>query len=117
MLTENQTRWLAALRSGDFKQGHSYLRTCKDEFCCLGVAAEMFKPDDLEPEPRGALLAYDGEACLAPQYVVNTLNLRDFLGSARDPSEYALSSMNDAGKTFAEIADIIEANPEEYFRG
>ena len=63
MLNENAKKWVAALRSGKFKQGKFALRkrTFRDglylrdgesphyvtEHCCLGVACEIFK-DELE---------------------------------------------------------------------
>ena len=38
---ENMTLWLTALRSGEYGQGISYLKTHEDKFCCLGVACEV----------------------------------------------------------------------------
>ncbi len=34
-------RWVAMLRSGEYTQGTSLLRTEDDNFCCLGVACDM----------------------------------------------------------------------------
>lgn len=34
--------WVAALRSGNYTQGHSSLRDKDDAFCCLGVACDLF---------------------------------------------------------------------------
>jgi len=49
----------------------------------------------------------------APDKIVNNLALRDNLGyPIRGMS---LSAMNDTGKTFVEIAQIVRANPENYF--
>lgn len=50
--------WIDALRSGKYKQGHGMLRTETSEgveFCCLGVAQELFdlkhsSPDYVTPE-------------------------------------------------------------------
>jgi len=36
--------WLAALRSGDYKQGRGALRR-RTGFCCIGVAADLVDPD------------------------------------------------------------------------
>lgn len=39
---ELKAKWLAALRSGDYKQGKNYLHnSAKDTFCCLGVLCEV----------------------------------------------------------------------------
>ena len=113
-LTENQKIWLAALRSGDYKQGTLYLRTVNDTFCCLGVAADLFKSDDTEVELKGEAYIYDDNGCLAPEYVVNALGLKDRLGYCYTGG--SLAAINDKGKTFAEIADTFEANLEYYTR-
>ena len=36
-----QLEWLEALESGKFKQGRGQLRSSTDEYCCLGVLAEL----------------------------------------------------------------------------
>ena len=36
--------WIAALRSGNYAQGHRALRTEKG-FCCLGVASDILNPE------------------------------------------------------------------------
>jgi hypothetical protein len=38
---EFKRAWTKALRSGRYKQGKEYLVNEKDEFCCLGVAANL----------------------------------------------------------------------------
>lgn len=38
---ERLINWIAALRSGDYKQGQGCLRGEKNQFCCLGVAADL----------------------------------------------------------------------------
>jgi hypothetical protein len=38
-------RWLAALRSGKYKQGRGKLKTVDDEYCCLGVLCELAVED------------------------------------------------------------------------
>ena len=34
-------KWVAALRSGDYKQGRGYLRTIDNEYCSLGVLCDL----------------------------------------------------------------------------
>ncbi len=41
MNPERKAQWVAALRSGEFPQGQSELKTAEGEFCCLGVACEL----------------------------------------------------------------------------
>lgn len=100
---EFKTKWLAALRSGDFEQGRDFLAGY-GKFCCLGVGCVVL---GIGPEgengnlrtdqPAGfATLAWDGETTNDFEY--------EALSAQCD-----LARMNDAGKTFLEIADIIEA--------
>lgn len=42
MNTENMKAWVAALRSGEYKQGRSCLRSADGTFCCLGVAGDLY---------------------------------------------------------------------------
>jgi hypothetical protein len=62
--------------------------------------------------------SYDGEPSEAPKYVVDALGLNDPCGnpSCESRMDVALVSLNDKGSTFSEIADILEANPEHYFK-
>lgn len=109
-LTENQKIWLDALRSGKYNQGNTYL-CIDDEYCCLGVAAEIFGEGHLIEE--GYRTSFDGHTSLAPEYVVQVLNLKDDVGS-RDDDQNALAWLNDKGLTFAQIADIFEKNIVAY---
>jgi hypothetical protein len=41
-MTDDEARaWVAALRSGEYKQGKGQLKTPEGNFCCLGVANEV----------------------------------------------------------------------------
>lgn len=114
-LGQNQKLWIEALRSGSYLQ-------CKDElyhdgdnsYCCLGVANTMFN-----------LNAQDNETLDGTNYK-EVLGLRDACGEIhyddyddedeQDVSEcLSLIEMNDCGKSFIDIADFIEANPQLVF--
>ena len=108
-LGPNQTKWIEALRSGDYEQCTDRLFDGKG-YCCLGVAAVVC----------GGSSAPTGIA--APNYAVEGLALRSSDGELTGrlhigpvTSRY-LADANDAGATFSEIADFIEANPEAVFR-
>ena len=92
----NRKKWIEALRSGEYEQGKDELR-CMDSFCCIGVGADLFGHDWLSQVRYG--------------YEINMENtgLRDKEGVFFGGS---LVVMNDNGKTFSEIADIIESNPD-----
>lgn len=120
-LGPNQTFWLKELRSGKYQQGIGYL--CNDtKYCCLGVGSEVFKTDaTIVCTGISGRKFYDGSSSIAPFYLGEALGLFGSLGESKtsyiygDKSE-SLSSYNDQGKTFAEIADIIEQDPSVYFK-
>ena len=123
-MNENARKWVSALRSGEYSQDSRYLRTDKG-FCCLGVACDVYSKETGEGEwgstPwrwRFGTSKDEQETAGLPVYVMEWLGLRDQLGGCLEKmaDTYAsLSSMNDAGKTFSEIADIIESEPETLF--
>lgn len=86
--------WLAALRSGDYKQGIGKLRY-DDYYCCLGVLNSV------------AGLGYDDSL---GDLLHGSDNYYEFLG---EPQQVNLIHLNDnKRKTFPEIADLIEENLE-----
>lgn len=119
---ERKAEWVAALRSGNYKQGKSCLRNNRDEFCCLGVASDLAVLDNSAEwaRPDYDQLLWDAQApggktfgshytlCRA---VARWLGLPDVV---RDPEftengeRFRLSDLNDGGASFEEIADIIE---------
>ncbi len=112
MKPEIKARWVAALRSGEYKQGQKMLKNLDGSFCCLGVLCELHaKETGTEWE-----LGDSGNPCylehtaLVPQEVKEWAGL-DYcaggnvqIGLQRD----YLPAQNDIGKTFEQIADAIE---------
>jgi hypothetical protein len=126
-LTMNQSKWVEALRSGKYKQGRAALCT-EGNFCCLGVAAELFKTEDtvvktfivkldnsLGKATDTRLTSYNGEDSVAPSYVMEALGLRTTCGGSGGNGVAALTEENDNNVTFEGIADLIESNPRHYF--
>jgi hypothetical protein len=121
-LGHNQEKWLQALESGDYKQGMGNLHVVLgygELFCCLGVACVVsgIKGDPLG-EGRTGAYSYDGCISYAPSSVVKALGLHDEYGAIMPASAVAgsyLAGMNDEGKSFAEIAAFIRANPSRVF--
>lgn len=115
---------LEALRSGQYKQGDSYLHY-SDTFCCLGVSCELGIKAGIIPDVAvdgdSVIYRYDGEAHGLPHKMQDWANL-DSLGefTADDAlftddedvdgfHEVTLADLNDSYDfTFAEIADFIE---------
>ena len=47
MTPELKAQWIAALRSGEYTQGHNHLRTGNGYYCCLGVLCMVLKRPEL----------------------------------------------------------------------
>jgi hypothetical protein len=95
-------KWVAALRSGKYKQVKERLTNGKGGYCCLGVACK------LKSLPRfryGLSYFYSSVAhnndLLLPREIRQDIGLDEYF-------QTELSSMNDEGSSFKEIADYIE---------
>lgn len=134
---EFKRRWIADLRSDKYEQIHEKLGDCSNGRCCLGVAADLAMEMGLVPrlivvqeDEARTYVDAEGyrEAVTLPLSVSEALKIdgQDVLLkvdrgtlpahiklSAYDESlsyqgMYYASALNDAGMTFAEIADLIE---------
>jgi len=124
-------KWIAALRSGEYKQGSSALVIIEKDipkYCCLGVACSI------QGVPNGLMLAVS-----FPYLIRTDFNLPANLKRGHDPKTDTtqlggvLAALNDGAKvsitepggdnyiefneefkqhSFSEIADWIEANVE-----
>lgn len=112
VLGQNQKLWVEALRSGEYEQCTNELCTNDgagtNYYCCLGVANELFN-----------LNAQDNETLDGTNYA-EVLGLFDSEGAIQGDEDelesLSLLEMNDSdGKSFIEIANFIEANPELVF--
>jgi hypothetical protein len=99
---ELKTKWVSALRSGEYKQGMDTLRDKDDNFCCLGVLCDLI--DKTAWRPLSTCYRYiDSSGTLS-------LQTRKSAGLHQGTLEQ-LVSMNDYKKLpFSEIADWIEVN-------
>jgi hypothetical protein len=107
-------KWIEALRSCNFKQGRHKLKTV-DRYCCLGVACEISGLGKWVH--NNGQSSYINATYALPAKVQNYYGLDDYSGAYFDNGQldHNLSSHNDEGMTFAEIADLIEGcleNPE-----
>jgi hypothetical protein len=130
LLSQEQfTKWLIALRSGEYTQGTLLLRTEDKEIgtrshCCLGVLCEVskFKFDDTcgyyFDEVTGCRSSHafptPNDRSKNPLVVTTTDEQIEFVEKMKDKtgfviSDQQLASINDSGNfTFNDIADIIE---------
>lgn len=99
-----KAKWVAALRSGEYKQGRSNLYDSeKDAFCCLGVAG-VLNGCSLASMDQKSNPVYNSEySRVIPG--VNIPLLFDTMSWISD-----IIHMNDNGESFSEIADYIEKN-------
>lgn len=101
--------WVAALRSGKYKQGKYFLRRPDNAFCCLGVLCNLHA----EAHPHLAAREtnpqrYIGQMAFPPREVLNWAGLKRNqlvrIGGVRG----TLDSHNDQGRRFQTIAKAIE---------
>lgn len=122
-MNPNAEKWVAALESGEYKQGREKLRSSNDEFCCLGVACDLAAEAGVIDPPTldvvdGAVLVYDGEVYFLPNPVREWLGLRSDQGTYYDEqsNQGTLACDNDEnGLTFEEIAQIIRKHADTLF--
>lgn len=108
MKPEIKKAWIADLRANRDKQGRGFLR--KDgRFCCLGRLCELaVKAGILTHRTEGYYAPSIGEEnFLLPLEVQKWAGVSGNAGIFR-AGRYSLAGENDNGKTFDEIADIIE---------
>lgn len=93
-----KTKWVAALRSGNYKQGRLFLEDQEGGYCCLGVLCVVLGEPTFADRPDFGSDFYS----VAYQPVRNLLD--------NDETLRTLARLNDSGQSFAQIADYIDAN-------
>lgn len=112
-------KWVAALRSGLYKQGMHQLRNNKNEFCCLGVLCNLHAQAHPEfAKQNTCAQIYDNQSAVPSKRVRDWAELKltarysvphasiHWQGKTYGDLIYA----NDSGVPFSVIADFIEAN-------
>jgi hypothetical protein len=109
---EHRVALVAALRSGKYRQARNSLNT-GNGMCCLGVACDISGLGEWEPTTYGKI-----RYVLGDNSSINYLTdeLKDYFGFTSNKGKYgwhtSLAEKNDSGASFADIADIIESEPE-----
>lgn len=121
MNPEIKTKWLSALRSGEYSQGERVLRDKDNNYCCLGVLCdiaikenpELAKWEKSTCDINGNEVYRVIDSLGYEAYVLNPGVLEWSGLTENNPkvngAEGSLAELNDQGHTFKEIADIIEA--------
>ena len=110
-------RWVAALRSGEYTQYTNFLANeNRTEHCCLGVLCELAIKDGVEMEVARAgsnyYARFDGENSHLPDCVEDWADTYGVVAVTARSSLTELAHMNDEGRSFEDIADVIEENWE-----
>jgi hypothetical protein len=112
-MNDNAKLWVEALRSGKHTQGTGMLENYDGSLCCLGVVCLVAEETGIK------LVRSDSDNRIAGGNLSNQpevqkwLNLNSPLGHFL--GEKSLTVLNDNGKTFEELADVIEQNFETLF--
>jgi hypothetical protein len=113
-----KNKWVKALRSGEYKQGHNRLLTVDynsdESFCCLGVLCEIHAQETGGYWKDGVgTWEYSNKSDILPDSVREWSGVRDANGRAAGLNR-SLAFINDSGQhDFNQIADVIEKHWEE----
>jgi len=109
---QNLTEWIAALRSGKYKQGRNAL--CKDgKYCCLGVACEI-KNQLIDSSIDDHKITKKAEQYLMPEELWFKRTFGFQANSAlfkinKQADDYTLAILNDIyNLSFKKIANLLE---------
>ena len=133
-MNENAKLWIEALRGGDYKQTIWVLRrddedTPTSAYCCLGVACELYHQQTGKGEWKAVelpdvpyFIVSEAGDMERSSDIVLPLPVRKWLGLRSGGGDFiadggieSLTDLNDSGKTFAEIADVVESEPRGLF--
>ena len=112
MRKEIAEKWAAALRSGEYEQTQTVLANKeRTKHCCLGVLCEVAIKEGVDVEVHAALGStyFDGWASTLPVSVMDWADMRSEAGMMITDS---LAELNDEGRTFSDIAAVIEEHQE-----
>lgn len=114
MNQEVKTKWLEALRSGDYEQAKGSLKTTSGKFCCLGVLCDLYHKEtgngewNVDGKKESFSVGYDVRIGILPKAVCHWAELDSPNPRIDDAREESLAELNDLGLTFLEITDLIE---------
>jgi hypothetical protein len=122
MKKEWADKWVAALRSGNYVQGQASLKQLNrhtedavPSFCCLGVLCDLAKDSEnvkAHWEGQTMVCADSKNNAILPWPVQKEVGMQSQFGDLTGIKGFhnlSLPELNDkAGKSFAEIADVIE---------
>ena len=118
---ETKKKWVSALRSGKYLQGHGQLRKSngQDQFCCLGVLQDLVAPEKWVQSITG----WKADGC-AGGLTIELMNkikmdhhktsilvdMNDGLTCGESEAGFPLFEIDHEPKSFKVIANYIEEN-------
>ena len=114
---ENRKIWVAALRSGDYRQGMNALRL-GDCYCVMGVLCDVSNLGGWKRIKDSVVQSYsvngNSSSHMIPDAVRDWVGLRS--NSGYSMTAYSLIGFNDVEQmNFSDLADFIESEPEGLF--
>lgn len=104
-ILQHRAEWVAALRSGKYKQTIGNLRDTRG-FCCLGVACDIAGLEAV-PSADGSWFSYEDEGSILPDSAKEWLGVLE--GDPRSANDDVYSVLNDEEElAFEQIADHFE---------
>lgn len=101
-------KWVKALRSGKYVQGRHFLKNSTNQYCCLGVLADI---SGVKSECKDDEAGYRFDFDNSENNPFLTFPSREWLEriGLSDEKGKILAQMNDSGKDFQEIANHIRS--------
>ncbi len=117
MNADVKKKWIKALLSGDYKQARGSLQN-RDGFCCLGVLCDISKKGTWARDPGSTTRREERYTCASsesttvlPRDVIEWADLPNSnpnAGIADAQGRDLITTFNDEGSTFEELAEIID---------
>jgi hypothetical protein len=117
MKTEIADKWIVALLSGEYKQAKGKLYD-GEGYCCLGVLCKVLGEEFVKEEYPGVshIWRCEGESEILPESIKEKAGMSSVSGEYSigvECNDAQLTRDNDDGKTFKEIAAIIDEHRDE----
>lgn len=103
--------WIKELESGFWEQGKYFLEHSQT-YCVYGILANIAATQGICSHTGKNIGKFDNEMSLVPDSVVQWSGLKNANGIIRG-FKYTLAEMNDNGKTFKQLAEVIRKHVDE----
>lgn len=116
-----KSRWVAALRSGEYKQATGVLKSAEGRgFCCIGVLCDVVAPEGWEthshkeapwnPDSSKEVVSFENPVAGSEQGVTLNADALARFGMSMACLDLLVEFNDSQGKNFSQIADWIDAH-------